>query len=47
MEYVIAVGSVVLLMVVWALIFRAAKKRPNNGNEMSEDHIPGASGWGQ
>ncbi len=32
------------LGVVWWFIFRGAMRHPNNGNEFSEDSIPGGGG---
>lgn len=44
MRYVIAGAIVAVVVVAWRLIFRAAMKYPNRGNEFSRENVERGGG---
>jgi hypothetical protein len=44
MKWILISAAVVIFITVWIFVFRAALKKPNNGNEFSRDEPPAGSG---
>jgi hypothetical protein len=44
MRYWVAIAIVIAVVVAWRLIFRAAMKYPNRGNEFSRENVERGGG---